>query len=99
MPAGATPDWSFPIPGPAWRVPWPRSPLRAAFAFKRWFSVLNSGDRYTVKTPDHADLPPADEQTGQRNGYFVVYNDRAIPRYISVDNVAALEHKLASNGE
>jgi len=29
----------------------------------------------------------------------VVYNDRAIPRYVSIDNVAALEHKLASDGE
>jgi hypothetical protein len=35
----------------------------------------------------------------QELGYFVVYNDRIIPRYVAVDNVAALEHKLASNGE
>jgi hypothetical protein len=27
------------------------------------------------------------------------YNGRAIPRYVAVDNVAALEHKLASDGE
>lgn len=27
------------------------------------------------------------------------YNGRAIPRYVAVDNVAVLEHKLASDGE
>jgi hypothetical protein len=28
--------------------------------------VLSSGDRYNVKTADHADLPPVDEQSGER---------------------------------
>ena len=53
--------------------------------------VLNSGDRFRIKSSDHADLPPADEQTGQRNGWFVAYNERSVPRYLSVENIASLE--------
>jgi hypothetical protein len=53
--------------------------------------VISSGDRYNVKTPDHADLPPVDETNGERNGYFIIYNERSLPRYLSVENVAALE--------
>jgi hypothetical protein len=53
--------------------------------------VISSSDRYSVKTPDHADLPPVDEISGERNGYFIVYNERSLPRYLSVENVAALE--------
>jgi hypothetical protein len=29
----------------------------------------------------------------------MVYNDWGIPRYVAVDNVAALKHKLASDGK
>ena len=55
--------------------------------------VTASGTRYQVKTPDHADLPPPDDETGERNGYFIVYNEHAIPRYLSVEQITALEHK------
>ena len=60
--------------------------------------VLNSGDRYSIKTSDHADLPPVDEQTGQRNPWFVVYNQRGIPRYLALENIATLEHQTNGNG-
>lgn len=63
----------------------------AAQPFVPFVLISNSGDRYNVKTPDHADLPPIDEETGQRNGYFIVYNERSLPRYLAVENVA-LEH-------
>jgi hypothetical protein len=66
----------------------------SARPFVPFVLITNSGDRYNVKTADHADLPPPDEQTGERTGYFVVYNDRSIPRYLSTENIAALEHKL-----
>jgi hypothetical protein len=59
--------------------------------------VLNSGDRYNIKTPDHADLPPADEETGQRNRWFIVYNQRGIPRYLALENIASLEHKASAD--
>jgi hypothetical protein len=35
---------------------------------------VSRGDRYNIKTADHADLPPAEEETGQRNPWFIVYN-------------------------
>jgi hypothetical protein len=60
--------------------------------------VLSSGDRYNIKTADHADLPPADEETGERNPWFIVYNQRGIPRYLALENIAALEHSGGSNG-
>lgn len=53
--------------------------------------VLSSGDRYNIKTTDHADIPPIDEETGERAPWFMVYNERAIPRYLALENIAALE--------
>jgi hypothetical protein len=38
-----------------------------ATPFVGFVLILNSGDRYNVKTADHADLPPEDEKTGERN--------------------------------
>jgi hypothetical protein len=55
--------------------------------------VLNSGDRFNIKTTDHADLPPLDEDTGKRSGWFIAYTARGIPRYLAVENIASLEHK------
>jgi hypothetical protein len=60
--------------------------------------ILNSGDRYNIKTPDHADIPPADEESGQRPSWFIVYNQRAIPRYVALENIAALENLPGPNG-
>ena len=58
--------------------------------------ILNTGDRYNVKTPDHADLPPPDEETGERNPWFIVYNERGVPRYLALVNIASIEpHALA----
>ena len=37
-----------------------------AVPFVPFVVVLSSGDRYNVKTADHADLPPVDEQSGER---------------------------------
>ena len=55
--------------------------------------ILNSGDRYAIKTADHADLPPADEETGERPPWFVVYNANGVPRCLALENIAALEAK------
>ena len=63
-----------------------------AHPFVPFSIVLNSGDRFRIKTADHADLPPVDEQTGQSNGWFIAYTDRSIPRYLAVENIASLEH-------
>ena len=63
-----------------------------AHPFVPFSIVLNSGDRFRIKTADHADLPPVDEQTGQPNGWFIAYTDRSIPRYLAVENIASLEH-------
>jgi hypothetical protein len=52
----------------------------------------------SIKTADHADLPPIDEETGQRNPWFIVYNKRGIPRYLAVESIAALEHSAAGPG-
>lgn len=54
--------------------------------------VLNSGDRFAIKTADHADLPPRDEE-GNRTNWFIAYTDRSIPRYLAVENIASLEPK------
>jgi len=54
--------------------------------------VSNSGDRFNIKTADHADLPPPDEQTGERPPWFIAYTERSIPRYLAVVNIASLEH-------
>jgi hypothetical protein len=54
--------------------------------------VMSSGDRFRIKTADHADLPPVDEATGKRNGWFIAYTARSIPRYLAVDNITSLEH-------
>ena len=61
--------------------------------FAPFVLVTNSGDRYSIKTPDHADLPPPDEETGERNLWFIVYNQRGIPRYL-----ATVEHQTGGNG-
>ena len=60
--------------------------------------VLNSGDRYNVRTADHADLPPPDEETGERNPWFIVYNQNGIPRYLALENIAGLEHTKSKDG-
>ncbi|MFY9984910.1 MAG: hypothetical protein WAK31_09125 [Chthoniobacterales bacterium] len=60
--------------------------------------VTNSGVRYSIKTPDHADLPPPDEETGERNPWFIVYNQRGIPRYLALINIATVEHQTGGNG-
>jgi hypothetical protein len=62
-----------------------------AMPFVPFVLILNSGDRYNVKTADHADLPPADEETGDRNPWFIVYNTRGVPRYLAIENIASLE--------
>lgn len=54
--------------------------------------VLNSGDRFRIKTADHADLPPPDETTGERNPWFIAYTERGVPRYLALANIASLEH-------
>jgi hypothetical protein len=56
--------------------------------------VMNSGDRLRIRTPDHADLPPIDVETGERNGWFIAYTERSIPRYLAVENIASLEHYM-----
>ena len=63
-----------------------------ATPFTPFILVLNSGDRFNIKTPDHADLPPIDEQTQQRPPWFVAYTERAVPRYLALANIASLEH-------
>jgi hypothetical protein len=60
--------------------------------------VTNSGDRYSIKTPDHADLPPPDEETGERNPWFIVYNQRGIPRYLALINIATVGQLTGGNG-
>lgn len=54
--------------------------------------VMNNGVRFSIKTSDHADLPPVDVETGERNGWFIAYTERSIPRYLAVENIATLEH-------
>jgi hypothetical protein len=54
--------------------------------------VTNSGDRFNVKTADHADVPPIDEETGERPPWFIAYTDRSVPRYLAVMNIASVEH-------
>jgi hypothetical protein len=63
-----------------------------ATPFNPFVLVLNSGDRFNVKTADHADLPPVDEETGVRPPWFIAYTERAVPRYLSIANIASLEH-------
>src|SRR5271166_4646941 len=53
-----------------------------ATPFVPFVLILNSGDRYNIKTPDRADLPPPDEETDERNPWFIVYNARGVPRYL-----------------
>jgi hypothetical protein len=55
------------------RLPVPPEPLK-------FFSLLPSvnchrghhGYAGLIKTPDHADLPPPDDETGERNSYVTV---------------------------
>jgi hypothetical protein len=54
--------------------------------------VTNSGDRFNIKTADHADVPPVDEETGERPPWFIAYTDRSVPRYLAVINIASVEH-------
>jgi hypothetical protein len=54
--------------------------------------TTNSGDRFRIKTADHADVPPIDEATGVRQPWFIAYTERAIPRYLALINIASLEH-------
>jgi len=63
-----------------------------ATPFVPFVLILNSGDRYNIKTPNHADLPPPDEETGERNPWFIVYNARGVPRYLALSNIASVEH-------
>ena len=53
--------------------------------------ILNSGDRYAIKSPDYADEPPPDEDTGQRRPWLIVYNRNAVPRYLALENIASVE--------
>jgi hypothetical protein len=62
-----------------------------AVPFVPFVVVLSSGDRYNVKTADHADLPPVDEQSGERPPWLIVYNERAVPRYLALVNIASIE--------
>lgn len=55
--------------------------------------VTNSGDRFAIKTTDHADVPPIDEETGERRPWFIAYTERGVPRYLAVVNIASVEHK------
>jgi hypothetical protein len=64
----------------------------SATPFNPFVLVLNSGDRFNIKTADHADLPPADEETGERPSWFIAYTAHAVPRYLALANIAALEH-------
>ena len=70
-----------------------------AVPFVPFVLVLNNGQRYSIKTPDHADIPPADEETGERPAWFIVYNARAVPRYLALENIAALESVPGPNGD
>jgi len=63
-----------------------------ATPFKAFVLVLNSGDRFNIKTADHADLPPRDEVTGEIPPWFIAYTERSIPRYLSVASIASSEH-------
>lgn len=55
--------------------------------------VTNAGDRFNIKTADHADVPPADEETGEQAPWFIAYTKRGIPRYLAVINIASVEHQ------
>lgn len=55
--------------------------------------VTNSGDRFSIKTTDHADLPPPDQETGERPPWFIAYTARSVPRYLAVINIASVEHQ------
>ena len=66
-----------------------------ATPFVPFVLVTNSGDRFSIKTADHADLPPEDEDTGERPPWFIAYTERAIPRYLAIVNIASLEHDKA----
>jgi len=57
--------------------------------------VLSSGDRYHIKTADHADVPPPDETNGQRPAWFIVYDTRAVPRFLALEAIASVEHLSA----
>jgi hypothetical protein len=70
-----------------------REHLRAE-PFQPFTLTMSSGDRVTVKTADHADIPPLDE-AGNPPEYFIVYNDNAVPRYVFLDKVNLLEAKPA----
>jgi hypothetical protein len=62
-----------------------------AVPFVPFVVVLSSGVCYNVKTADHADLPPVDEQSGERPPWLIVYNERAVPRYLALVNIASIE--------
>jgi len=53
--------------------------------------VLSSGDRDNVKTAHHADVQPVDERSGERPPWLIVYNERAVPRYLALVNIASIE--------
>lgn len=55
--------------------------------------VTNSGDRFNIKTADHADIPPADSETGEPPAWFIAYTDHSIPRYLAITNIASVEHQ------
>ncbi len=55
--------------------------------------VTNSGDRFNIKTADHADIPPADSETGEPPAWFIAYTDRSIPRYLAIINIASVEQQ------
>ena len=63
-----------------------------ATPFAPFVLVMNSGDRFNIKSRDHADLPPLDEQSQQHPPWFVAYTERAVPRYLALANIASLEH-------
>lgn len=68
----------------------------SATPFTPFSLVLNSGDRFKIKTADHADIPPALED-GERPPWFIAYTERAVPRYLAVANVASVEHSETEN--
>lgn len=66
--------------------------LKAA-PFVPFTLVTNSGQRFNIKTADHADVPPIIQRTGTRPPWFIAYTDQGIPRYLAVSNIASVVYK------
>lgn len=68
-----------------------------AVPFVPFTVVVNSGDRYNIKTADHADIPP--DAQGDPSDWVIVYNKNSVPRYLALENIASLEHNGVQKGK